>query len=61
MRRTQDPPSPLDHVLQDGLGFEQVVACVEIERVALTLPLVLIQTQVGVRLGSSARTTASSG
>ena len=31
MRGTEDPPSPLDHVLRDGLGFEQVVACVEIQ------------------------------
>mmetsp|Transcript_32979 Transcript_32979/g.99452 ORF Transcript_32979/g.99452 Transcript_32979/m.99452 type:complete len:95 (-) Transcript_32979:391-675(-) len=26
MRRTKDPPPPPDHVQQDGLGFEQVVA-----------------------------------
>ena len=28
MRGTEDPPPSLDHVLHDGLGFEQVVACV---------------------------------
>mmetsp|Transcript_14230 Transcript_14230/g.42431 ORF Transcript_14230/g.42431 Transcript_14230/m.42431 type:complete len:88 (-) Transcript_14230:193-456(-) len=26
MRRPQKPPSPLDQVLQDGLGFDHVVA-----------------------------------
>ena len=31
MRGAEDPPPPLDYVLQDGLGFEQVVACVEIK------------------------------
>ena len=31
MRVTEDPPSPLDHVLQDGLCFERVVACIEIK------------------------------
>ena len=30
MRGAKDPPPPLDHVLHDALGFEQVVACVEI-------------------------------
>ena len=30
MRGTEDPPPPLDHVLEYTLGFEQVVACVEI-------------------------------
>ena len=30
MRGTEDPPPPLDHVLHDALGFEKVVACVEI-------------------------------
>ena len=29
MRRTEDLPPPLDHVLHDGLGFKHVVACVE--------------------------------
>ena len=28
MRGAKDPPTPLDYVLQDSLGFEQVVACV---------------------------------
>ena len=36
MRRAEDPPSPLDHVLHDGLGFEHVVACVEISPLAST-------------------------
>ena len=31
VRGTENPPPPLDYVLQDGLGFEQVVACVEIK------------------------------
>ena len=31
MRGAEDPPSPLDYVMQDSLGFEQVVACVEIK------------------------------
>jgi len=31
MRGAEDAPSPLDHVLQDGLGLEQVVACVGIK------------------------------
>ena len=31
MRGAEDPPPPLDHVLQDALGFKQVVACVGIE------------------------------
>ena len=31
MRGTEDPSPPLDHVLHDGLGFEHVVACVEIK------------------------------
>ena len=31
MRGTKNPASPLDHVLHYRLGFEQVVACVEIE------------------------------
>ena len=30
MRGTEDPPPPLDHVLEYTLGFEQVAACVEI-------------------------------
>ena len=30
MRGAEDPPSPLNNVLQDGHGFEHVVACVEI-------------------------------
>ena len=34
MRGTEDPPPPLHHVLQDGLGFEQVVTCVEIKTFA---------------------------
>ena len=29
MRGTEDLPCPLDHVLPDCLGFEQVVACVK--------------------------------
>ena len=29
MRGAEDPPSPLDYALQDGFGFEQVIACVE--------------------------------
>ena len=29
MRGTKDPPSPLDHILHDGLGSEQVAACDE--------------------------------
>ena len=28
MRGAEDLPSPLEHVLQDGLDFEKVVACV---------------------------------
>ena len=32
IRGAEDPSSPLDHVLHDGLGFEQVAACVEIQR-----------------------------
>ena len=43
MRGAEDPTSPLDNVLHDGLGFEQVVACV-IKMVSLAQ--VLIQTQV---------------
>ena len=35
MRGAEDPPPSLDHVLQDGNGFEQVVACGE-KRVAST-------------------------
>ena len=31
MRGAEDPPSPLEHVLHDCLGFEQVIACVEIK------------------------------
>ena len=31
MRGAEDPPSPLNNVLHEGLGFEQVVACVGIE------------------------------
>ena len=31
MRGPEDPPSPLDHVLHDGLGLEQVFACVGIK------------------------------
>ena len=31
MRGAEDPSPPLDYVLHDGLGFEQVVACVEIK------------------------------
>ena len=31
MRGTKDSPSPLNHVLHDGLGPEQVVACVEMK------------------------------
>ena len=47
MRRTKDPSSPLDHVLHDGLGFEQVVACVDIKigHDAVPRRSVLIQTQ----------------
>ena len=33
MRGTEDPTSPLDYVLHDGLNFEQVVACVEIKNI----------------------------
>ena len=32
MRGAEDPPSPLDYVMQDSLGFEQVVACVDINK-----------------------------
>ena len=31
MRGAEDPPPPLDNVPHDGLGFEQVVACVGIK------------------------------
>ena len=31
MPGTKDPPSPLDHALHDVIGFEHVVACVEIK------------------------------
>ena len=31
MRGSKNPSSPLDHVLHDGLGFQQVVACVEMK------------------------------
>ena len=31
MRRTEDSAPSLDYVQYDGLGFEQVVACVEIK------------------------------
>ena len=31
MRGAEDPPPPLRDVLHDGLGFQQVVACVEIK------------------------------
>ena len=31
VRGTEDPPSPLNHVLHDGLGLEQVVTCVEMK------------------------------
>ena len=31
MRGSENPPPPLDHVLQDGLSLEEVVACVEIK------------------------------
>ena len=43
MRGAEDPPPPLDYVLHDGLGFEQVVACVEITSGRRAW---LIQTQV---------------
>ena len=33
MRGAEDPTPPLDYVLHDGFGFEQVVACVEINRI----------------------------
>ena len=44
MRGAKDPPSPLDQVLCDGLGFEQVVACDAIKNGSMRG--VLIQTQV---------------
>ena len=31
IRGAEETASPRDHVLQDGLGFEQVVACVGIK------------------------------
>ena len=47
MRGAKDPPPPLDHVLHDALGFEQVVACVEISLLASNRNLlVLVPTQV---------------
>ena len=48
MRWTEDPLSPLDHVLRDGLGFKQVFAWVGKKRVALTPR---IQTQVATGAG----------
>ena len=45
VRGAEDPPSPGNHVLHDGLGFEQVVACVEIKKTSRA-QAVLIQTQV---------------
>ena len=44
MRGAEDPPSPLDYVMQDSLGFEQVVACVDIKNGSS--PPRCIQTQV---------------
>jgi len=44
VRGTEDPPPPLDHVLHDGLGFKQVVACVEMK--PGRVDAVSIQTQV---------------
>ena len=35
MRGAEDPPPPFDHILHDGLGFEQILACVEIIRSTL--------------------------
>ena len=42
MRGAEDPTSPLDNVLHDDLGFEQVVACGEMKPVA-SMPRIVIQ------------------
>ena len=46
MRGAEDPPSPLDCVLHDGLGFEQVVACVRSKQVTARSEVGMIQTRV---------------
>ena len=52
MRGAEDSPSPLDHVLHDGLGFDQVVACVEIETgraaVASTIQTRVVADAIGI-------------
>ena len=59
MRGAEDSPSPLDHVLHDGLGFEQVVACVE-RPVAAWICVVLNTGQSRVHSGLSWRAAARS-
>ena len=59
MRGAEDPPSPLDHVLHDGLGFEQVVACVEIRVTSTPCRFRFKRRSSRVRLGLFVRVIAT--
>ena len=55
VRGAEDPPSPGNHVLRDGLGFEQVVACVEIKKTSRRRHMKFKRRSSRVRSGLLAR------
>ena len=59
MRTPKDPSSPLDQVLQDGLGFKQVVACVEVKMSRVDAATFESRRWSRVHLGSFVRVAAT--